>query len=177
MGIRELAAGTAITVVIGGSAYTINREEVVDNFADDTGLTQEQSEEYIQGIENDLVSYSELGPSSVSTGQDILNTATQIDCINYEYEWESPGLSCNEGKAQLTELGTDIIALGNAYSKLGSDSASKTDISATVGLIDEVNYDFGFSIVNKMLDASIIDESKKSNSYNKATLQAALNSN
>jgi hypothetical protein len=44
MNIKEAVIGTIITVVIGGTAYSINQVDVVNNFAEDTGLTQQQAE-------------------------------------------------------------------------------------------------------------------------------------
>jgi hypothetical protein len=178
MAVKEIATGTIITLVIGGSAYTISQTDVIENFADDTGLTQQQAEEYVKNIDEDeLVPYADLGSDFVKEGNEILAEVAQIDCDNYEYEWESPTLSCVTGRNQLAELGNDEVALGQAYIKLDSDSASKTDISETVRLIDEVNSDYGFEIVRKILDFASIDEAKKTNSYNKATLEAALESN
>lgn len=178
MGIRELVAGSAITLVIGGSAYTINQTDVIDNFASDTGSTQQQAEDYVKNVEEDeLIPYDKLGSSLVDDGNDVVSQASQIDCVNYTYEWESLSLSCAMGKKQLTELGNDEISLGLSYIKLSSESADKSDISATIGLIDRVNSDFDFKIVKILLDSTQISDSKNSNSYNKATLKAALESN
>ena len=175
MAVKEIVAGSIITVVIGGSAYTISQTDIINNFADDTGLTQQEAKDYVKNIDpDDLVSYEKLGSDFITDGNDILNQVSQIDCVNYQYEWESPSLSCMTGKNQLAEIGNDEVSLGQAYKKLGSDSASSDDISATIRLIDEVNSDYRFGIVNKILDTASIDEAKKTNSYNKATLEAAL---
>ena len=50
MAVKEAIFGTILTVVIGGAAYTVNKEDVVDNFADDTGLSQQQAEEYVDSV-------------------------------------------------------------------------------------------------------------------------------
>lgn len=177
MAVKEAIFGTILTVVIGGAAYTVNKEDVVDNFADDTGLSQQQAEEYVDSVgEEDLVPYSELGAGYVKDGNDVLSSADEIDCANYDYEWVSPTLSCEEGKDQLEEFGRDEIALGNAYIKLGSDSADRADITKTISILNEVNSDYGFEVVGNILDSNMITENKKSNSYNKATLEAALES-
>lgn len=175
MGVRELIAGGVVTLIIGGGVYTVNQQDVVDNFADDTGLTQQQAEEYVGNIkQEDLVSYSELGNSYINDGNQVLAGAAEIDCVNYEYDWQSPTLSCELGKSQLIELGNDEVALGNSYIKLSTDNATTTDINKTINLLTEVNLDYDFEIVRKIVDFSSIDETKKTNSYNKSLLQAAL---
>src|SRR3712207_4681994 len=137
MAVREIAAGAIITVVIGGGAYTINQADVVSNFASDTGMSQQEAQKYVSDVKDeDLVSYDKLGTTLISDGNDVLSSTQQIDCVNYEYDWESPTLTCEQGKIQLTELGNSEVALGHAYKKLGSDSASRDDIANTVVLID-----------------------------------------
>ena len=178
MSVKEIVAGTIITLVIGGTAYTVNQADVISNFADDTGMSQEDAEQYVKSVdEDDLVPYDEVGASYAKDGRDVLSVAVDIDCVNYRYEWESPLLSCDQGKEQLNELANDEIALGDAYTKLASKSASKADISKTVGLIDEVNSDLESGIVRELLDTATITENKNTNSYNKAMLQAALEDN
>lgn len=177
LGIKEIVAGGAITLVIGGTAYTVNEARVVDNFAKDTGLSQQQAEEYVNGLkESDLTTFGQVGSDFISSGKELNKIASELDCVNYEYEWESPTLSCDTGKNQLSELGKDEVSLGESYKKLDSDSATKADMSATVALIDEVNADYSFEIVSKYLDPSKTEETKKSNSYNKSILKAAIES-
>lgn len=178
MGLKKAIVGSIIVLTIGGTTYIVNKEDVVNNFASDTGMNTQQAEEYVNSLkEEDMVGYDVIGNDFVKDGNDVLRGQSEIDCVNYEYEWESPSLTCDEGKSQLKELGNDEITLGNAYIKVASDSASEADIQNAINLIDEVNNDYDFEIVTALLDQPAIDESQKTNSYNKATLQAALNSN
>ena len=175
--IKSIATGTIITILIGGTAYTISQEDVIQNFSDDTGLTQEQAELYINEIpEEELVSFDRVGSDLINEGQELLTVANDTDCINYEYEWEVAILSCPEGKTQIDKLARDTISLGQAYIKLSLDSASKDDISKTIILIDQLNLDYQLEIVSQLWDWSTIDEVKKTHSYNKAILKAALES-
>jgi len=103
--------------------------------------------------------------------------ASEVDCVDYEYEWESPTLTCEEGKSQLKRFGNSGIALGRAYKVLDTEEAGEDDISSAIGKIDRLNSDLGLDIVTWMLDPPTIDGMKKENSYNKALLQAALDSN
>lgn len=177
MNIRGIITGTIITVLIGGTAYSFSQSDVIRNFADDTGLTQEQAEEYVKGVGKDeLIGFDQLGIDFIDEGQEFLSGASEIDCVNYEYEWESATLSCNQGKTQIEKIGRNYISLGQAYKKLGSDSASEDDISKTIGLIDQLNSDYELQIIRSILDWSTIDENRKTNSYNKAILQAVLES-
>jgi hypothetical protein len=73
-------------------------------------------------------------------------------------------------------LGNNEIALGKAYTVLASESASREDISKVISLIDSLNADFNFEIVGYMLKPQDIDEMRKTNSFNKALLQSALES-
>lgn len=171
------ATGIVITVLIGGTAYTINSGAVINNFANDTGLTQEQAEQYINSIpEDELVPFDEIGRSEMEFGQSMLDGAAEIDCMNYEYEWESANLSCQSGKMQMKRIGNTSIALGQAYVKLSSDSASRDDILRTISLLDEQNSELQLPILSAVLEWSAIDEERKTNSFNKAILQAALES-
>jgi len=174
---NRLITGAIITIVIGGTAFTVSQANIVKHFADDTGLTQQQAEEYVSGIKDeDLASFDEVGSDYIDEGQQLVGNASEIDCVNYKYEWESAGLTCYTGKAQLSRIGNDEIALGQSYIKLGSDSASKEDISKTIEFIDKFNSDFDLSIVSNIYNRSEIDEIKKTNSFNKALLKATLES-
>jgi hypothetical protein len=177
MSIKELVAGGVITLVIGGATYTVSQTDIASNFANDTGVSQQQAEDYVAGIdEKDLVPYDELGDDFISDGNETLKNATSIDCINYEYDWESPSLPCSLGKSQLIKFGNDAVSLGRAYKVLSTNSASKPDISRTIHSIDTFNKDYDMEIVRKIYTPSQIDEDKKTHSYNKATLQAAIQS-
>lgn len=170
--------GGVITLVIGGTIFTLSKADVAKNFSKETGLTQEQAQQYVDNVKKeDLASFDKIGADLISDGKDILSTNSGIDCVNYTYKWESASLTCQKGKSQLTMLGNDEIALGEAYTKLSSDSATRDDMSKVIKLIDSLNTDFKFEIVTSMLSPQAIDEMRKSNSYNKALLQTALESN
>ena len=102
--------------------------------------------------------------------------ANDIDCINYEYDWESTTLSCFKGKSQLNKLAKNTSSLGYAFKKLDSDSASEEDIAETIRLIDQLNADYELEIFYILWDRPTVSEAKKTNSYNKSILKAALKS-
>jgi len=126
--------------------------------------------------ELEFLEWDKIGADLIDEGKEIDSLTPEIDCVNYEYEWESARLSCQEGKAQLGILARDYISLGEAYIKLSSDSASEADMSETIRLIDRLNSDFQLEMVSAILDLATIDEIRKTNSYNKAILKAALES-
>ena len=166
-----------ITIVIGGTIFTISQTDLVKNFSKDTGLSQEQAQQYVENVsEDDLVPYDKLGSDLTSDGQEILTLTSDIDCVNYTYKWETDTLSCEKGKSQLIRLGNDEIALGKAYTVLASESASREDMSSVISLIDKLNADLRLEIVS-ILNPQTIDEARKTNSFNKALLQSALESN
>ena len=175
--IKSIATGAVITLIIGGTAYNVSQKDVIQNFADDTGLTQEQAELYINEIpEEELDTFSVIGSDFINEGQEYLAMANDIDCINYEYDWESTTLSCFKGKSQLNKLAKNTSSLGYAFKKLDSDSASEEDIAETIRLIDQLNADYELEIFYILWDRSTVSEAKKTNSYNKSILKAALKS-
>ena len=176
--IKSIIIGTIVTIVVGGTAYHVSQSDIIKNFAEDTGLTQEQAEQYIDKIQKEGVeNWSEVGSIEIETGQFILKGVDEIDCINYEYEWESSTLSCSKGKEQLTKFGENAVLLGQSYMKLDLDSAKTSDMEETIRLIDQQSSYFSqFEILNFYLDQSEINEEIKGNSYNKALLKAVLKS-
>ncbi|MDD3923153.1 MAG: hypothetical protein PHY39_06470 [Endomicrobiaceae bacterium] len=174
---KDFITKTAVTLLIGGTIFTVSQVDIVQNFAEDTGLTQEQAEQYINEIpEDELISFDELGDELIGEGQIWIDAASDIDCINYEYEWESNMLSCSAGKSQIGKLGKDYRSLGQVYLKLGSDSASKDDISKAINLIEQLVSDYKLEVVSTMFSLEEIDEMNKTILYNKAVLKAALES-
>jgi len=166
-----------ITLIIGGTIYSINQKDVVNNFSEETGMTKNEAEQYIENIpDEELVSFEELGLSMIEDGEFILDIASEIDCINYYYEWETDKLSCGEGKSQLIKFGESEISLGKAYISLSYESASTKDINKAIDLIEIVNNNYSLEIIEELIDYADIDESIKTNLFNKALLQAALDS-
>jgi len=166
-----------ITLIIGGTVYSVSQADVASIFSEETGMSQKEAEEYVENIPDDeLVSFDELGLEIISFGQDILSIASEINCVNYFYEWETETFSCDEGKSQLKTIGNSEIELGKAYQVLSSESASSEDIYSAIRLIDRVNDNYDLEIYLELLDYSEIDEAIKTNLYNKALLQAALDS-
>lgn len=166
-----------ITLIIGGTVYSVNQADIVSNFSEETGMSQKEAEQYVENIPDDeLVSFDELGSDFITEGQDILSIASEIDCVNYYYEWETDTLSCEEGKSQFKKFGESEIALGEAYQVLISESASTEDIYSVIWLIDRVNENYSLEIIIELIDYSVIDDVIKTNLFNKALLQAALDS-
>lgn len=166
-----------VVLTIGGTIYTVSQADIVNNFANNTGLSQQEAEQYVENIaEDDLASFNEMGEELLSDGQHLLNVATEIDCTNYEYDWESYTMTCSEGQSQIRKIGNSEIDLGRAYKVLDTEDASKEDISLVIEYIDRLNTDFRLEIVSAILDPPTIDELMKINSYNKSLLQAALDS-
>lgn len=166
-----------ITLIIGGTAYSISQADVAKKFSEETGMSQSAAEQYVENIpEDELVSFAELGSNLISSGEDSLDVASDIDCINYIYQWESGTLTCDEGKEQIIKFGESEIALGKAYKVLSSESATEADINSVIKLIDRVNENYELEIIDKLLDQSDIDEAIKTNLYNKSLLRAALDS-
>ena len=167
-----------MTLVIGGAGYTVSQSDIVNNFSNETGMSQQDAKKYVEDAQGDLESFSKIGQDFIDDGTQVMNTVSQVDCANYTYGWETSTLSCDQGVIQMKTVGNDEISLGNCYKSLGSDlgQESRTKISECIGDIDAVNADYMLPVVTALLDHNQITESKNANSYNKSVLQAALNS-
>lgn len=173
--LKSWITGGIITLVIGGTTYSFSQRDVANNMTDDTGMTQQEAEQYVDSIkEEDMISFGELGSNFVTDGQDLLSKAEEIDCENYEYDWESITLSCTQGKNQLFEMGRDTKAVGLAYQKLSLDSATNSDISNTIVTIEDLNQDLMLPVANILYNQADIEEIKNTNSFNKALLETSL---
>lgn len=175
--IKGAIVGTIITVVIGGSAYAVNQADVVSNFAENTGVTEQQAERYVNSVtEEDLSSFAEVGDEFISDANQLLDLAEDIDCINYTYEWESAALTCYQGKSQLNQLANSEMALGRSYRRLDDEGADESDIRSTILLIDRLNANYGLPVVSVFLETYEVREMVNTNAYNKSLLQAVLQS-
>jgi len=176
--IKNIVTGGIITLFIGGTAFTFSQQDVIDNLAGDSGLTQEQAEQYVNNIpEDELVSWSEVGNDLISEGKESAAMASEIDCDTYEYEWESPTLSCSQGKTQLEKIAASEQSLGQAYLKLDSETASREDMENVIEHLDQLNADYDLEISYALYDSVGMEEVKMTNLYNKSVLKAALESN
>ncbi len=175
--IKNIITGGVITLFIGGTAFTFSQQDVIDNFADDSGLTQEQAEQYVQDIsEDELVPWDEIGNDFLGESKKSLAIAAEIDCENYEYEWESPTLPCSAGKAQLQKIAKSEQLLGQSLIQLSTETASEDDMRTTIGYFDQLNTDYKLEIAGAIFDTAAIDDMVMTNTYNKSLLKAALES-
>lgn len=171
--------GGVITLAIGGTIYAVNESDIVKNFSENTGMAQEQAQEYINNIsEGDLDSFSKVGQSYIEDANALIDGAQTIDCDNYSYQWETTSLSCWDGKKQLQKTGDDEITLGRCYQALDTDlgDSGKSKISECISDINTVNSDYSFPIVSTIMDSESLKDFRNSNQYNKSVLEAALES-
>lgn len=176
--IRHIIGGVTI-LVIGGTSYAIKQSNVVSNFSKNTGMSQQQSQQYVNNIsKNDLQSFSKIGQGFVSDGNSILTTANKLDCANYTYQWVSASLTCSDGVSQLQAIGTDEISLGNCYESLDSDLGSNgaSTINECITDINTVDSDYGLPVATVLLDSKTADNIRNTDAYNKSVLEAALQS-
>lgn len=172
--------GGVVVLVIGGSTYAVSQTDVVNNFSKNSGMTQQQAQQYVNSIpKSDMASFSVIGKQLASDGNSILTEANGMDCVNYSYKWESPSLSCNDGQTQLQKVGNDEITLGNCLESLDSNlgSSGKNKISECISDIDTSVTDYDLPIVPLGLDSNTITDSRNTDIYNKSVLEAALKAN
>lgn len=175
--IKGVITGGIITLAVGGMAFTFSQEDVINNLANDTGLTQEQAEQYINDIPDDeFASFEVIGSEYIEEGEFTLAMAEEVDCVTYASEWELETLTCLEAKNQLTQLGNSEKALGQAYIKLDTDWASEDDIREAIGRIDQLNAAYDLEINTMFYEEAVINELKMTNYYNKSLLKTALES-
>lgn len=170
--------GTVITLVIGGTGYTASQTDIVNNFAKNTGMSQQEAKQYVEDSQKDLVSFSKIGQDLTADGNGILAKTLSIDCANYTYTWETSSLSCAEGLSELQTIGNNEVTMGNCYSALGTDlgSSAKSKISECINDIDTLDSSYKLPIATSLLSSSQITDSIRADQYNKSLFQAALQS-
>lgn len=172
--IRRFVVGILI-IVIGGTACTVGQKEIVNNFSEETGMTEQESQEYIENIsEDELISFYELSEEHISTGQEVFKIVTELDCDNYIYEWETETLSCIKGMSQLIIFGGRNLDLGEIYKVLGTGQTFTKNYEEAIALIDLVNESLSSEILVALLGEKSIEEMILSNLYNKAILQTEV---
>lgn len=174
---KEKLIGGIVVLVIGGTSFAVRQKDVVNNFAEETGMSQQQAQQYVENSEDNLDSFSVIGKELVKDGNDVIDIASDIDC-RYEYEWETSELSCPEGKSQLNAFGEDELSLGNCYISLDDDlgAQAKPKMSECIAAIDKLNSSLEMPITDDVLDDAAVTEIKNGNLYNKSVLRAALES-
>ena len=173
-GIGRAIAGILI-VVICGAACTVGQKEVVNNFSEETGMTKQEAEQYIENIsEDELISFYELSENHITTGQEVFKIVVDLDCDNYQYEWETETLSCPKGLSQLILFGGRNLDLGEIYKVLGTGQTFTKNYEEAIALIDLVNESLSSEILVALFGENSIEEMIKSNLYNKAILQTEL---
>ena len=165
-------------LIIGGSSFAISQADVADNFANETGMTQQEAHTYVTDSQDELASFDSIGNELVAGGTKSVNSASEIDCSKYHYQWESESLGCYSGAAQLRTIGNSEIQLGNCYIKLSANLSgdAKSIMTECMADIDSLNASYDLPIVSVMFDTTGMTEIKNSNLYNKSVLKTALNS-
>lgn len=170
--------GGIITLVLGGTGYTVSQTDVVKNFSKETGMSQEQAQQYANNAQKNLVSFSKIGQGLIDDSNTITTTIAGIDCESYTYGWESADLSCPEGKNELQSIGNNEATLGNCYSALDTNlgSAAEAKIKECINDIDTLDSSYDLPIAIKTLSSAQISDTRNTNLYNKSVLQTALES-
>ena len=176
----KMFIGGVVAVVIGGTTFAVSQADVVNNLSTNTGMSQEQAQQYVNDIpQSELASFDKIGQSFIDDGNSVFEFLPSIDCVNYVYDWETPAMSCNDGKAQLLTVANDEIKLGKCFKALDTNlgNAAKAKITECLSDINTVDSDFNLPVVTTLLDSKSITESKNTNAYKKSVLQAAIKSN
>jgi hypothetical protein len=175
--IKNIVTGGIITLVIGGTAYNFSQEDVVNNLAEDTGMTQEEATQYVDSIpEEDFATWEEIGADFKKDSDDTRKMIAEIDCDNYEYEWETITLTCAKAKTELEEILQIESSLELAYKKLDTDSATSEDIQKVMTYLDKLNESYKTEAILTLYDSKYIVEMTKTNAYNRSVLKTALES-
>ncbi|MFM2339696.1 MAG: hypothetical protein RLZZ360_332 [Candidatus Parcubacteria bacterium] len=173
--IKNIIVGGVVTLLIGGTAYTFTQQDVINNFSEDTGMTQEEATEYVTNMkEEDMVSFAEVGNDYLKESKNTQEMADSLDCENYEYGWETPTLTCVKGKSQLEIVAAAELALSEAYIKLDTDVASQDDMREVISRLDALNQAYELEVSVGMFEAEALSQIKTTNSFNKSLIKAAL---
>lgn len=176
--IKQIVGGV-LTLAIGGTIYQISQADVAKNLSQNTGMTQQQAQQYVSNIkQSDLESFANAGQEFIDDANTVQGTISQIDCENYTYSWETPLLSCSDAKSQLQTLANDENNLGNCYKALDANlqNYATSKINECISDIDTVNSDDRLPVATTLLDSKTLTDASNRNNYNKSVLQAALQS-
>lgn len=172
--IRTLGAGILVFVIFG-TACDVSQKDVIKNFSQETGMTQEESQQFIEDISEDgLISYYELSTNHNTVGQEAFKIVLELDCNNYIYEWETETLSCGSGMAQLIIFGGLNLDLAKVYKLMGAGYAFTKDYEEAIELIDKLNESLKTEFIVLLFSENNIEEMIKSNQYNKVIIQTEL---
>ncbi len=175
--LKNIVGGGIITLIVGGAAFTFNQQDVIDNFANETGISQKQAEEYVNNIsEDELVTWVEIADQLTLSSEDTTQVNNEINCVSYEYEWETTTLTCSLAKEQLRQIADTELALSRAYRELESEDASEVEINSVISLLDRLNSDYKLEAAITLFDTAMLAEIEMTNIYNKSVLKAALES-
>ncbi len=175
--IKKIAGG-AVVVILGGSAFAVSQSDVIDNFSQESGMSQEQAQEYVDSIQDELATFSEIGVDTKTYGQDTIDVSNSLDCYNYTYEWVTTYLTCEAGKTQLYKIGVGEVSLGDCYSALDSDlgDGAKSKIQECIDYIDQSNMNLNLPIITSLYTIDEVTNDRNTNNYNKSVLKTALES-
>lgn len=176
--IKSKIIGGAIVLTLGGTGFAVTQTDVVNNFAAETGMSQEQAQKYVEESQDDLDSFGNIGTGFVDSGNKILSEAGSIDCEGYSYEWESALLTCNDGKSQMQTVGNKELELGQCFKELDKDlgNSARTKINECIDDIDELNQAYEQPGATSIFGNDFVSEAKKTNLFNKSVLKTALES-
>lgn len=175
---KDKIIGGAVVLLIGGTGFAVSQTDVVNNFANETGMSQAEAEQYSKDAQKDLASFAEIGQDFIDMGNTDTAEAAKIDCANYSYDWESASIDCATGKSQLQTIGDHEVKLGDCYKALDTnlESAAKSKMRECMADIDTVNSDYELPISVALMKPEDIADLKKTNIYNKSILKTALGS-
>lgn len=174
--IKKIVGGGAAVLLIGGTSFMISQADVANNFAEETGMDQQQAQEYVENAQGELESFEDVGQDYIDDGNEVLANANGLDCVNYMYDWESDSLSCEDGRAQLLDIGAKEVALGECFVSLGGDLGDvvRSKIQECIEKIDAMMATLEYAIVPVLIGTEYLTEMRHSNAYNKSVLRAAL---
>lgn len=176
--VKSKLIGGAIVLVLGGTGFTVSQSDIVNNFAQESGMTQQQAQQYVEESQDDLDSFGNIGTGFVESGNTVIGEAAGINCEEYVYEWETALLSCDEGKRQLHFLGSKEIDLGQCFKELDTDLGdfAEAKVSECIADIDELNLAYDQPAAANIFGADYVSETKNTNLFNKSVLRTALES-
>jgi hypothetical protein len=177
---KNLVIGGIITLIIGGLTYSFSRQDLIDNFTADTGLSQQQAEEFISSkLDEEGSSWEELGHEFSLASQSLQKIHNSIDCENLSSEEfliikEGVSLSCDEALEQIAQIANSAESVSVAYLKLSEDNVSRDDVRETVFYLDQFITDLDSPVLVPFISSSTIEDYKLSSSLNKSLLKTAL---
>jgi hypothetical protein len=180
--IKNIAIGGMVTLTLGGVAYSFSHEDFVNNFAEESGLSQEQAEVYISDSEGrDGVSFGELADDLTRAAAPLQEALSKLDCESFsaadiKIVQETYGTSCEVLKMQGEQFTEATVRLSQSYRTLDGEVFTIENMVHAINSIDNYVETLDSQFIMLSMGTTSIAKMKLTGAYNKSVIKTAVES-